>query len=124
MRNNCTRLLKMFFGRLSPSWIMMNLSRHARGDLKKEGKRSNIPIECFVSRMKAKHAREVLENQQLIKKGLPTNEYLYKIPEPGERFSYIVIEPEVIYDKYGTKIPQQKGDCMEYVDVVKKFNKK
>lgn len=91
---------------------------------KKEGKRGNVPIERFVSRMKAKHTREVIENQQLIKRGVPTNEYLYGIPEPGERFSYIVVAPEEIYDKYGTKIPQQKGDCMEYVDVVKKFNKK
>ncbi|RIB18307.1 hypothetical protein C2G38_2184900 [Gigaspora rosea] len=64
------------------------------------------------------------ENQQLIKKGLPTNEYLYKAPNPGERFSYIVVVPEEIYDNCRKKIPQQKGDCMEYPDMVKKFNKK
>ncbi|CAH1771513.1 11359_t:CDS:1, partial [Entrophospora sp. SA101] len=78
----------------------------------------------FVSRMEAKYSREVLENQQLIKKGLPANEYLYKVPKPGERFSYIVVVPEEIYDNFGKKIPQQKGDCMEYPDVVKKINKK
>ncbi|CAG8457099.1 909_t:CDS:2 [Racocetra fulgida] len=48
--------------------------------------------------MKAKYSREVLENQQLIKKSLSANEYLYKVPKPGERF--------------------------KYPDVVKKFNKK
>ncbi|RIB08534.1 hypothetical protein C2G38_2211443 [Gigaspora rosea] len=77
---------------------------------------------CFG--MEAKYSREVLENQQLIKKGLPANEYLYKVPKPGERFSYIVVVPEEIYDNCRKKIPQQKGDCMEYRDVVKKFNKK
>ncbi|CAJ0911085.1 17475_t:CDS:2 [Entrophospora sp. SA101] len=91
---------------------------------KKEGKRGNISVERFVLRMKAKYSREVLENQQLIKKGLPANEYLYKVPKPGERISYIVVVPEEIYDNCGKKIPQQKGDCMEYPDVVKKFNKK
>ncbi|RIB05266.1 hypothetical protein C2G38_2220095 [Gigaspora rosea] len=78
----------------------------------------------FVSRMEAKYSREVLENQQLIKKGLPANECLYKVPKLGEQFSYIVVVPEEIYDNCRKKIPQQKGDCMEYPDVVKKFNKK
>ncbi|CAG8618302.1 8379_t:CDS:2 [Ambispora gerdemannii] len=91
---------------------------------KKEGKRGNISVEQFVSRMEAKYSREILENQQLIKKGLPANEYLYKVSKSGERFSYIVVVPEEIYDNCGKKIPQQKGDCMEYPDVVKKFNKK
>ncbi|CAG8586616.1 7402_t:CDS:2 [Cetraspora pellucida] len=68
---------------------------------KKEGKQENISVERFVSRMEAKYSREVLENQQLIKK-----------------------VPEEIYNNCGKKIPQQKGDCMEYPDVVKKFNKK
>ncbi|CAG8634156.1 1528_t:CDS:2, partial [Racocetra fulgida] len=72
----------------------------------------------------AKYSREVLENQQLIKKGLPANECLYKVPKLSERFSYIVVVPEKIYDNCGKKIPQQKGDCIEYPDVVKKFNKK
>ena len=47
---------------------------------KKEGKRGNISVERFVSRMEAKYSREVLENQQLIKKGLPANEYIYNVP--------------------------------------------
>ncbi|CAG8641640.1 8178_t:CDS:1, partial [Diversispora eburnea] len=78
----------------------------------------------FVSQMGARYGHEVLENQQLIKKGLPVNSYLYKVPKPGERFSYIVVVPEEIYDNCRKKILQKKGDCMEYPDVVKKFNKK
>ncbi|RHZ87756.1 hypothetical protein Glove_30g150 [Diversispora epigaea] len=83
---------------------------------KKEGKQGNISVERFVSQMGARYGREVLENQQLIKKGLPVNSYLYKVPKP--------VVPEEIYDNCGKKISQKKGDCMEYPDVVKKFNKK
>ncbi|CAG8640328.1 1160_t:CDS:1, partial [Diversispora eburnea] len=88
------------------------------------GKQGNISVEQFVSRMGARYSHEVLENQQLIKKGLPVNSYLYKVPKPGERFSYIVVISEEIYDNCGKKISQKKGDCMEYPDVVKRFNKK
>ncbi|RHZ77989.1 hypothetical protein Glove_168g60 [Diversispora epigaea] len=83
---------------------------------KKEGKQGNIFVERFVSQMGARYGRKVLENQQLIKKGLPVNSYLYKVPKP--------VVPEEIYDNCGKKISQKKGDCMEYPDVVKKFNKK
>ncbi|CAG8634799.1 1413_t:CDS:2, partial [Diversispora eburnea] len=49
---------------------------------KKEGKQGNISVEQFVLRMGARYGHEVLENQQLIKKGLFVNEYLYKVPKP------------------------------------------
>ncbi|RHZ69477.1 hypothetical protein Glove_283g180 [Diversispora epigaea] len=75
---------------------------------KKEGKQKNISIEWFVSRMGARYGREVLENQQLIKKGLPVNKYLYKVPKPSERFNYIVVIPEEIYDNCRKKISQKK----------------
>ncbi|RIB15570.1 hypothetical protein C2G38_2192058 [Gigaspora rosea] len=42
----------------------------------------NIPVERFVLQMKAKHALEVIENKWLIKRGLPTNKYLYKEYQP------------------------------------------
>ncbi|CAG8792532.1 16123_t:CDS:1, partial [Cetraspora pellucida] len=91
---------------------------------KKEDKWGNISIEQFVLRIEAKYSCKVLENQQLIKKGLPANEYLYKVPKLGELFSYIVVVSEEIYDNCRKKIPQQKKNCIEYSDVVKKFNKK
>ncbi|CAG8790432.1 2916_t:CDS:1, partial [Cetraspora pellucida] len=37
---------------------------------------------------------------------------------------YIVVIPKEIYDNCKKKILQQKEDCIEYPDVVKKFNKK
>ncbi|RHZ77020.1 hypothetical protein Glove_186g83 [Diversispora epigaea] len=81
---------------------------------KKESKQGNISIECH----------KVLENQQLIKKGLSVNKYLYKVPKPGEQFSYIVVVPEKIYNNCRKKISQKKEDCIEYLNMVKRFNKK
>ncbi|CAG8742530.1 741_t:CDS:1, partial [Racocetra fulgida] len=44
--------------------------------------------------------------------------YLYEIPEPGEHFEYVVV------DHCDKKTTSAKGDFMEYLDVVKRFNKK
>ncbi|CAG8698889.1 8642_t:CDS:2, partial [Cetraspora pellucida] len=84
---------------------------------KKEGKWRNISVEWFVLQIGAKYSCKVLENQQLIKKSFFVNECLYKVPKPGERFSYIVVVSEEIYNNCEKKISQQKGDCMEYSDV-------
>ncbi|RHZ87187.1 hypothetical protein Glove_40g157 [Diversispora epigaea] len=78
--------------------------------------KDNKSVKCFISRMKSKYIREVVEFQQLIKKGLSSTPYIYNIPEPGERFECIVIEEEPRYDEL--------GDYMEYPDVAKKLNKK
>ncbi|CAG8659068.1 3680_t:CDS:2, partial [Diversispora eburnea] len=67
----------------------------------------------FVSRMGARYGREILKNQQLIKKGLPVNSYLYKVPKSDERFSYIVVVPEEIYDNCEKKISQKKGNSLD-----------
>jgi len=74
--------------------------------------------------METRYGHEILENQQLIKKGLSVNEYLYKVLKSDKQFSYIVVVPEEIYNNCEKKISQKKGDCMEYPDVVKRFNKK
>ncbi|CAG8597718.1 9267_t:CDS:2 [Paraglomus brasilianum] len=76
--------------------------------------RNNKSVQCFISRMKSKHAREIIESQQLIKQGVSPNPYIYNIPEPGERFEYIVVEG----------VSEKVGDRMEYPDVAKKLNKK
>ncbi|CAG8626830.1 11682_t:CDS:2, partial [Diversispora eburnea] len=55
---------------------------------KKEGKRENISIKRFVSWMKAKHLREVIESQQLVNRGFPSKEYLFKAPEPEKEGLY------------------------------------
>ncbi|CAG8640673.1 1938_t:CDS:1, partial [Paraglomus occultum] len=56
--------------------------------------------------------------------GLTPKPYCYEIPEPGERFEYIVVEGENYYDNNNRKIPWKKGNYMEFPDVAKKLNKK
>ncbi|CAG8627492.1 4443_t:CDS:1 [Diversispora eburnea] len=58
--------------------------------------------------MEARYGHEVLENQQLIKKGLSVNEYLYKVPKPDERFSYIVVVLKEIYNNCEKKYHRKK----------------
>ncbi|CAG8610586.1 21411_t:CDS:2, partial [Gigaspora rosea] len=55
------------------------------------------------------------EAQRLIKRGLMPEPYLYQIPEPGERFEYIVVE---------NNSSQKVGDKMEYPEVVRRLGKK
>ncbi|CAG8731585.1 3121_t:CDS:2, partial [Cetraspora pellucida] len=75
---------------------------------KKEGKQENISVKWFVSQIEAKYSCKVLKNQQLIKKGLLANEYLYKVPKPDKQFSYIVVVPEEINDNCRKKYHNKK----------------
>src|SRR6185295_12478052 len=54
--------------------------------------KDNKPVQRFISRMKAKHSCKELEAQQIKKNGLIPEPYIYQIPEPGERFEYVVVE--------------------------------
>ena len=65
--------------------------------------------------MRDKHTREEANAKQHIKKGLTLEPYLYEIPEPGERFEYIVVENDS---------SQRVGDKMEYPGVVRRLGKK
>ncbi|CAB4386485.1 unnamed protein product [Rhizophagus irregularis] len=42
--------------------------------------------------MRDRHTREEVDAKRCIKKGLTPEPYLYEIPEPGERFEYVVVE--------------------------------
>ncbi|CAB4388592.1 unnamed protein product [Rhizophagus irregularis] len=42
--------------------------------------------------MRDRHTREEADAKRLIKRGLTSEPYLYEIPEPGERFEYVVVE--------------------------------
>ncbi|CAG8801348.1 14144_t:CDS:1, partial [Racocetra fulgida] len=55
------------------------------------------------------HIREEANAKWLIKKGLTPDPYLYQIPEPGERFEYVVVEQD-------NNSSQRVGDRMEYPD--------
>ena len=62
-----------------------------------------------------RHIREVADAKRLIKKGLIPEPYLYEIPEPGERFEYVVVENDS---------SQKVGDKMEYPKVARHLDKK
>ncbi|RIA91219.1 hypothetical protein C1645_737290 [Glomus cerebriforme] len=65
--------------------------------------------------MRDRHTREEAEAKRLIKKGLTPEPYLYRIPEPDERFEYIVVE---------NGASQKVGDKMEYPEVARHLGKK
>src|ERR1044072_6133584 len=65
--------------------------------------------------MRDRHTREEANAKRRIKKGLIPKPYLYEIPEPGERFKYIVVENDS---------SQRVGDKMEYPVVIRRLGKK
>ncbi|CAG8748300.1 20648_t:CDS:2, partial [Rhizophagus irregularis] len=77
--------------------------------------KNNKSVQRFISRMRDRHTREEADAKRLIKKGLTPEPYLYEIPEPGERFEYIVVEND---------LSQRVGDKMEYPEVVRRLGKK
>ena len=44
------------------------------------------------------------------------------IPDPGERFSYVVISGPPLRDEKNRKIPRRNADYMEYPDFAKEHN--
>ncbi|CAI2196749.1 10562_t:CDS:1, partial [Funneliformis geosporum] len=77
--------------------------------------KNNKSVQRFISRMRDRHTREEADAKRRIKKGLTPESYLYEIPEPGERFEYIVVENDS---------SQKVGDKMEYPEVVRRLGKK
>ncbi|CAG8580846.1 9227_t:CDS:2, partial [Ambispora gerdemannii] len=77
--------------------------------------KNNKSVQRFISRMRDRHTREEADTKRLIKKGLTPKPYLYEIPEPGERFEYVVVEND---------LSQKVGDKMEYPEVARCLGKK
>jgi hypothetical protein len=65
--------------------------------------------------MRDRHTHEEADAKRLIKKGLIPEPYLYQIPEPGERFEYVVVE---------NNSSERVGDKMEYPEVARRLSKK
>src|SRR3954447_24047086 len=61
--------------------------------------KNNIRVQNFIKRMRKKY-----EN---------------KIPDPGERFSCVVVQSDKFFDLKGNKLKLRKSDQMEFVDVAK-----
>ena len=45
-----------------------------------------------------------------------------RIPDPGERFSYVIVKGPPLYNEQGRKVPHRVGDYMEYADIAKERN--
>ncbi|CAI2191025.1 11201_t:CDS:2 [Funneliformis geosporum] len=64
-------------------------------------KKKNLCNNCFMRRMRERNER---------------------IPDPSERFSYVVVKGPPLYIKKGRKEPHRVGDFMEYADIAKEQN--
>jgi DNA polymerase elongation subunit (family B) len=84
--------------------------------------KDNKSVQSFVKRMNARHLIELRENELLIQKGLKPNPILYSPLEPGERFSYVIIKNDILYNIQGKKINIKAGDIMEYAHIAKDNN--
>lgn len=82
----------------------------------------NISVKKFMQRMAVKHALELKENELLIQEGKEPKPLLYTPLEPGDRFSYVLVKNDMLYDYQGKKINVKVGDIMEYAHVAKQEN--
>ncbi|CAG8568222.1 2602_t:CDS:1 [Dentiscutata heterogama] len=46
----------------------------------------------------------------------------FEYPDPGERFSYVVVKGDPLYDENGKKQPRRVADYMEFPDNAKELN--
>ena len=83
--------------------------------------RQNQAVQQFMARMRPRHAAELAENRARAAAGLAPLPLLYAEPEPGARFSYVLVEPSgPAYDLQGRKVDQSRcGDRMEYLRVAR-----
>lgn len=86
--------------------------------------KKNITVQNFVKRMEVRREIEQRENELRIKNGQEPKEYLYPKLEPGERFTYVYIKNDILYDLRGRKRCIKASDIMEFADVAKKLDLK
>jgi len=48
--------------------------------------------------------------------------YENKIPDSGERFSYVIVKGGPLYDENGKKQPRRVADYMEFPNIAKELN--
>lgn len=84
--------------------------------------KDNKTVQCFMKRMHARHTIELRENELLMKQGKEPKSLLYSPLEPGERFSYVLVKTDTLYDLQGRKLNIKAGDIMEYAHVAQMEN--
>ena len=76
--------------------------------------KNNVAVHRFIARMRVRHAAEKAENERIVAAGGQPKPYMYELPEPGERFSYIIAKTGAAFDLQGRKSTMRKGDRMEF----------
>lgn len=89
-----------------------NFDHFVKTDAWKPNK-NNKPVQRFIARMRGKHAIEMSKESD--------SAHLYEIPEPGERFSYIIAKTGASFDLQGRKSALKKGDRMEFANAARKL---
>lgn len=84
--------------------------------------KDNKSVQSFMKRMSIRHSIELRENERLVSQGLEPKQLLYKPLDPGEKFSYVLVKSDLLYDLKGNKIAIKAGDLMEYSHIAKQEN--
>jgi DNA polymerase elongation subunit (family B) len=81
--------------------------------------KNNVAVHRFIARMRARHALEVAEAERAAAGGGTPRPYVYELPEPGERFSYVLVKTGAAFGLRGCKTDIKKGDRMEFAKVAR-----
>lgn len=84
--------------------------------------KDNKSVQRFIARMRARIIQENTKNDRRESRGLERLKSNYYIPDPGERFHYVLVKSADMFDIKGLKSKQKKGDIMEYADVARELN--
>lgn len=79
---------------------------------KHKPEKKNIPVKIFIERMRTMLNMYADDLQMTA---------LYKLPEPGDKFTYIMAKKDIQYDMRGRKHDPTKGEKMEFLRVYKMF---
>jgi len=83
--------------------------------------KQNVAVQNFVARQRARNKMEIEMNAKREENGVPTQKIRYVIPEPGERFEYVIVKCGAEYTNQGKKLTYNKGDCMELKNIADEF---
>ena len=73
--------------------------------------KNNVAVHRFIARMRARRETAPAAETQL-----------YNLPEPGERFSYVIVRTGAAFDLKGRKYTPSKGERMEFAKVARELN--
>jgi DNA polymerase elongation subunit (family B) len=84
--------------------------------------KDNQSVQRFMKRMAVRHTVELKENEILKQNGKDMKILKYQPLEPGERFSYVLVKNNIMFDLQGRKVTVKIGDMMEYAHIAKEDN--